>query len=140
MLLDKFCRSLISPNSESIKELIFAALKSDSVVSGGNEKPFTTEPMDESQRDSQPPLKPVWPVRKTFFPFQKEGSTLEFNPAIPSRVLYFLPIIFRASSYPLRCPLVSKNLRACKTSIGHPLQDSLMGLAPRLFHPLLFGL
>ena len=48
------------------------------LVSGFNEYPVTFAPDSANQIESQPPLNPVWPVIKTFFPFQKFLSILIF--------------------------------------------------------------
>src|SRR3546814_14451148 len=56
------------------------------VVEGANDRPRISEPIDCSHRLSQPPLKPVCPVSKTFLPHQNASSISISIPLFPGRL------------------------------------------------------
>jgi hypothetical protein len=57
----------------SVLPAISASSNSDGPGSGASPAPVTFAPMAVSHSAAQPPLNPVWPVRRTRLPFQKAG-------------------------------------------------------------------
>ena len=49
---------------------IFASSNNDGDVDASSAYPLTIAPQEFSHKESHPPLKPVWPVKKTRFPCQ----------------------------------------------------------------------
>src|SRR5882757_6448513 len=79
---------------------------------------MTSAPRCWSQRDSQLPLKPVWPVRNTFFVRQNSEfmSTLSTEPFRNSTLL-------QVGSYRVACPSGAISLHACMPQAGSRGQD-----------------
>src|SRR5271167_3099445 len=75
-------RSHTSPSMLSTPSPTRASSNSDGCVAPFTEKPVTRAPSDCSQRASQAPLKPVWPVSSTRRSRQKPGSTVPLGGAV----------------------------------------------------------
>ena len=58
----------------------FKASNNDGDVGGGKEYPNMFEPIFLSQKQTQLPVKPVWPVTKIFLFFNFSSKLINFKP------------------------------------------------------------
>src|SRR6185312_8668110 len=125
-------KSLISPRISIIPSATLATVKRLIFVGGCKAKPTTLACNCLSHNASQLPLKPVWPVIRTFLFFQKVTKS--------STVLYPLSKVLLKKFYRARYPLAAKNLRVNVLTIVLRWLIALKAHAPRSLNHLGYNL
>jgi hypothetical protein len=77
--------SRMSPRMSSTTALTRAVAKRLGSVEGRERVAADVAPLEASQRASHPPLKPVWPVRKTLRPCQEEDMVIRIACGVGGR-------------------------------------------------------
>src|SRR3990172_12953898 len=110
-------------------------------VGGCKAYPCTSAPRECSHRQSQDPLKPVWPVRNTFLPFQNSVSITRYSLRLLSRTNYTSHFTFFCHRilfphFPRRFPITPKLLKMVLVTQGvHGLPEPVVFVGNELIVP-----